>query len=104
MSDLNFQNISTVQSNLQPQPITITAAATIAPTTFMTILSGNTAVSTITPPVTGTHMLCIVPGTTTGFTTGGNVVGGTTTTASRATLLVYNPITGNYTLVMGVTG
>lgn len=104
MSDLQFQDFSTVQSDKQPKPVTLTAAATIAPTTFLTVLSGNTAVSTITPPVTGTHMLCIVPGTTTGFTTGGNVVGGTTTTASRAVLLVYNPLTGNYTVVMGVTG
>lgn len=104
MPDLNFQDLSTVQNALQPKPVTIVAAATIAPTTFMTVLSGNTAVSTITAPVTGTHMLCIVPGTTTGFTTGGNVVGGTTTTASRAVLFVYNPLTGNYTAVMGVTG
>jgi len=102
--DLNFQDISTVQSLLQPKPVTLTAAATIAPSTFMTILTGNTAVSTITPPVTGTHMLCIVPGTTTGFTTGGNVVGGTTTTASRAVLLIFNPLTAVYTVSMGVTG
>lgn len=104
MPDLNFQDISTVQGLGQPKPVTFTAAATIAPTTFLTILSGNTAVSTITPPVTGTHMLCIVPGTTTGFTTGGNVVGGTTTVASRACLLVFNPLTAAYTVVTGATG
>lgn len=104
MPDLNFQNFSTVQNLGQPSPVTLTAAATIAPTSFITILSGNTAVSTITPPVTGQHMLCIVPGTTTGFTTGGNVTGGTTTTASRAVLLVFNPATAAYTVVMGVTG
>lgn len=104
MSDALFQNLSTVQSNLQPAPVTVTAAATITPTGFMTILTGNTAVSTIVAPVTGVHMLCIVPGTTTGFTTGGNVVGGTTTTASRAALLVYNPLTTNYTVVDGVSG
>lgn len=103
MPDLNFQDISTVQSFQQPKPVTLTAAATIAPTTFITILSGNTAVSTITPPVTGSHMLCIVPGTTTGFTTGGNVSGGTTTVASRAYLFVFNPLTGNYSLVSSTT-
>lgn len=104
MSDLLHQNFDTVQSNLQPMPMTQAAAASIAPQTFLTILTGNTAVSTIIAPVSGTHMLCIVPGTTTGFTTGGNVTGGTTTTASRAVLLVYNPITNGYTAVMGVTG
>jgi hypothetical protein len=101
--DLNFQDLSTVQNNLQPKPVTITAAATIAPTTFLTVLSGNTAVSTITPPVTGTHMLAIVPGTTTGFTTGGNVSGGTTTVSGRVYLFVYNPLTNTYLLVSSTT-
>ena len=103
MSDLNHQNFGTVQSKLQPLPVTITAATTIAPTTFLTVLSGNTAVVTITPPVTGTHMLCIIPGTTTGFTTGGNVSGATTTVASRAYLFVYNPITATYYVVSSTT-
>lgn len=103
MSDLNFQNFSTVQSNQQPKPNTITAAATIAPNTFITVLTGNTPVATITPPVTGQHMLCIVPGTTTGFTTGGNVSGGTTTVSGRAYLFVYNPNTTTYYLVSSTT-
>lgn len=102
-NDLLFQNISTVQSKQQPTPVTMAAAATIAPTTFMTILTGNTAVATITPPVTGTHMLCIVPGTTTGFTTGGNVAGATTTVSSRAYLFVYNPINNTYYVVSSTT-
>jgi len=102
-SDLLFQNFSTVQSNKQPLPVTVTAAATIAPTTFITKVTGNTAIATITPPVAGTHMLCIVPGTTTGFTTGGNVSGGTTTVASRAYLLVYEPIAATYYIVSSTT-
>lgn len=111
MSDALFQNLSTVQSGLQPTPITVTAAATIAPQNFITVLTGNTAVSTITPPVSGVHMLCIVPGTTSGFTTGGNIVGGTTTVANRAYLFVFNPLTdagfattgGHYILVSTTT-
>lgn len=110
MSDLLFQNLSTVQSNKQATPPTITAAATIAPQTFITVLTGNTPVATITPPVSGQHMLCVVPGTTTGFTTGGNIVGGTTTVSGRAYLLCYNPIKdfafttgGHYFLVSSTT-
>lgn len=111
MNDALFQNISTVQSGLQPTPPTVTAAATITPTTFLTVLTGNTAVSTINPPVSGVHMLCIVPGTTTGFTTGGNIVGATTTVANRAYLFVFNPLTdaafattgGHYLLVSSTT-
>jgi|SRR5579863_101265 len=111
MSDQLFQNISTVQSGLQPTPITVTAAATIAPQNFLTVLTGNTAVSTIIPPVTGVHMLAIMAGTTTGFTTGGNIVGATTTVASRVYLFVFNPLTdagfattgGHYLLVSSTT-
>lgn len=110
MSDLLSQNIRTVQSNQQPTPLTITAAATISPQGFITVLTGNTAVGTINPPVTGQHMLCIVPGTTTGFTTGGNIVGGTATVSGRAYLFCYNPIAdfayatgGHYFLVSSTT-
>ena len=101
MSDLLFQNLSTVQSNLQPSMPTITAAATIAPQTFVTKVTGNTAIQTIVPPVSGIHMLCIIPGTTTGFTTGGNVSGGTTTVASRAYLFIFDGT--NYNLVSSTT-
>ena len=103
MLESDFQNLSTVQGPLQPLPVTITAAATIAPTTFITLLWGNTAVATITPPITGAHMLCIVPDTTTGFTTGGNVQGGTTTVDGRAYLFVYEPISARYLLVSTTT-
>lgn len=110
MSDGLFQQISTVQSDHQPIPPTVTAAATISPTTFLTVLTGNTAVETINPPVTGSHMLAIMPGTTTGFTTGGNIVGATTTVANRVYLFVYNPTgdasyttAGHYMLVSSTT-
>ena len=110
MSDGLFQQISTVQSNKQAVPSTVTAAATIAPANFVTILTGNTAVATITPPVTGAHMLCIVPGTTTGFTTGGNIIGATTTVSGRAYLFVFNPVpdfawstTGGHYFVVSAT-
>lgn len=103
MSDLNFQNFSTVQDNQQPKPVTITAAATISPTTFISRITGNTPVATITPPVTGSHMLCIIAGTTTGFTSGGNVAGATTTVADRAYLFIYDPLASTYYLVSSTT-
>lgn len=111
LPDSLFQQLSTVQDNTQPTPPTVTAAATISPTTFLTVLTGNTAVGTINPPTTGVHLLAIVPGTTTGFTTGGNIVGATTTVANRAYLFVFNPLTdaafattgGHYLLVSSTT-
>lgn len=100
--DLNFQNISTVQNKNQPAPVTITAAATIAPTTFLTIVAGVTAVATITPPVTGSHMLAIVMSSTNaaGFTTTGNILVASVTNSelwqNKANLFVYNPLTAKY--------
>ena len=103
ISDFIFQQMSTVQDGKQGSVITITAAATIAPVNFVTRVTGNTAIATITPPVTGMHMLAIVPGTTTGFTTGGNVSGATTTVSGRAYLFVYDNVTATYYVVSSTT-
>ena len=101
MPDLNFQNLSTVQSNLQPGPATITAAATIAPTTFLTVISGTTAVATITPPATGTHVLALMSTITNwaGTLTTGNVLTASTVAQNKAMLLVYNPTSAKYMVV-----
>ena len=101
MSDLNFQNFSTVQSNKQPLPATIASAATIAPTTFLTMVTGTTQVATITPPVTGSHMLALVftnanPGA---FLNSGNIEGTKDPAQYECVLLVYDPITAQYYLV-----
>lgn len=98
MSDLNHQNLSSVQSKLQPQPVTLAAAATIAPSTFLTIITGTGQLETITPPVTGTHMLIFVftnaaPGT---FLTTGNIHNAVVPTQNLPTFLVYDPVTAKY--------
>jgi hypothetical protein len=100
--ELYFQNLSTVHGPLQPKPVSIVAAATIAPTTFLTIITGTTAVATITPPVDGAHMLAIVAAATNfaGFLTSGNIAHASLTNstfwANKMTLLVYNPLTAKY--------
>jgi hypothetical protein len=98
MNDLLFQNISTVQSAQQPKPVTIASAATIAPSTFLSFITGTTAVNTISPPVTGAHMLALVFTTTTptAFGTTGNIVTTTVGVTNRVRLLVYDPISGDY--------
>ena len=101
MPDIAFQDISTVQSSLQPKPVTVAAAATITPSTFITLITGTTAVATITPPVTGAHLLALVftatnPGA---FLTTGNInTTGVTTpgTNSRVTFMVYEPNQAKY--------
>jgi len=101
MADVDFQNISTVQSQLQPKPVTVAAATTIAPSTFLTLITGTTAVNQITPPVTGSHMLalCFTATNPSAFGTTGNIdVTAVTTplTNSRITFMIYNPNTAKY--------
>ena len=99
MSDLLFQNISTVQSKQQPTPATIASTETIAPSTFMSLVTGTTDIATITPPVTGSHMLCLVftdasPGAL--LTTGNVLVGSTTIAQDVPLLLFYDPAQAAY--------
>lgn len=98
MSDLNFQDLSTVASGIQPKPVTIASAATVAPSTFLSFISGTVAIATVTPPVTGAHMLCFIFTTTTptAFTTTGNIKAVTTPAQNLPCFLVYNPVEGKY--------
>jgi hypothetical protein len=98
MADLNFQNFSTVQSQQQPMPATIASSATIAPVGFLTDVSGTVPITTITPPVTGQHMLAFrfttaspgVMGTT------GNIALATTTVTTKVLFMVYDPTSAKY--------
>lgn len=97
-ADLSFQNISTVADSLQPKPPTIASAATVVPTTFLSFISGTTAIATVTPPIDGAHLLCFIFTTTTpvAFTTSGNIKAVATPTQYIPTLLVYNPNDSKY--------
>lgn len=99
MSDALFQNLSTVQSQLQPMPNTIASTTVIAPISFLTFVSGTIDVATITPPVTGQHLLCMVftSATPGDVLTTGNVLIGTTTIAQNSiALFVYDPNQAKY--------
>jgi hypothetical protein len=99
MPDLDFQNLSTVQSSLQPKPASIASAATVVPTTGLSIITGTTVIQTVTPPVSGYHMLAFIFTTTTPGTlslTGGNILANFTPASNVPVLLFYNPITGKY--------
>ena len=60
MSDLLSQQLSTVQTDKQPQPVTIASAANIAPTTKFTRITGTIQITTITPFTSGYHELTLV--------------------------------------------
>lgn len=98
MSDLLFQNFSTVQSDKQPLPVTMAAAATITPTTFLTFVTGTTQVATITPPVSGCHMLAFIftNGAPGALLTTGNIQAAYTPIQNQFFLLIYDPSTGKY--------
>jgi hypothetical protein len=98
MSDLLFQNISTVQSEQQQKPVTVASTTVIAPTTFLSIVTGTVTIQTISPPVTGAHMLALVFTTTTpaAFGTTGNIQSTTAPTANVPVLMIYNPINAKY--------
>lgn len=76
MSDLNFEDFSTIQSDKQPDPNTIASAATITPTTKLTKVTGTAQLETITPPSSGYAEITLVftnaaPGL---FLTTGNIL------------------------------
>ena len=98
MSDLNFQDLSTVQSNKSPLPRTIASAATVAPDTFISIITGTTAIATVTPPVTGSHLLAFIFTTTTpvAFTTTGNIKYVATPTTNIPMYMLYRADEGKY--------
>jgi hypothetical protein len=96
--ELLFQNLSTVQGRLQPKPATIASAATIAPVGFLTFISGTTAVATITPPISGAHLLALVftNANPSAFTGAGNVQSTKDPAQNELVLLAYDPITAKY--------
>jgi hypothetical protein len=100
MSDLLFQNISEPQSKQQnqPGPVSIPAATTVAPVNKFTIITGTTQIGTITPPVTGVHMLYLLftdgsPGTT---LTTGNILTAVVPTVNIPCQFLYDPNQAKY--------
>lgn len=92
MSDLLHQNLDVAQSNKQPDPATIASAATIAPTNRFSFISGNTEVSTITPPTTGycEVTLCFTHAAPPVFGVGGNILTAYQPIQNRPITLCYN--------------
>jgi len=98
MSDLNFQQFSDVQSDKQPSPVTMASAATIAPTTRLTFVTGTVAVATITAPVTGYHELVFIftDVAPAALATTGNIKTAYTPIQNQAFSLHYDPTTAKY--------
>lgn len=92
----DWQNMSTVQGPDAVKPFTLASANTIAPVGFHTILTGNTVVKTITPPLSQGHMLAVQFAGVAGVDATGNVLTAKASVAGEIMLLVYNPLTAKY--------
>jgi len=92
---LNFQDFSTVNSHFT-LPKTLASANVIAPSGFLTLLTGDTVVKTITPPMTCVHMLAFKFAGVNGVDATGNVNTAKASVAGEVMLLVYDPISAKY--------
>ena len=97
-SDLLFQDISTVQSELQQKPVTLASAATIVPRTFLTFITGTVQIANITPPVTGCHMLVTIhtDAAPVDYLTSGNILNAVDPAQNLMNFFVYDPIQRKY--------
>jgi hypothetical protein len=99
INELDFQLFSTVHSAVMQKPMTIASANTIAPVSFLTILTGNTVIKTITPPLTTVHMIALQFAGNAGSDATGNITAAFTSVNGQIGLYVFNPISNKYTAV-----
>jgi hypothetical protein len=97
MSDLLFQQLSTVQDITQPVPQTIASAATISPSSFLTFVSGTVQVQTMNPFTTGVHMVVLiftaaVPTVIPAGTGAGNFKTAVTPVQNMPVFCIYDPV------------
>src|SRR3970040_2412659 len=92
----DWQQLSAIQGPASPKPVTTAAANVIAPTTFLTVLTGNVVIKTITPPVDHGHMLAIQFAGVLGNDATGNILTAKASIAGMIILYVYNPLTAKY--------
>lgn len=98
MSDLLFEDLSTVQSNKQSNSPTIASAATVAPKTKCTFLTGTAQLATITPPTTGYCELTLIftDANPSAFVTTGNIKTAYTPIQNRPIDLCYDPVSNKW--------
>lgn len=95
---LLFNQLSSPQSKIMQSPLTLASAATIAPVTRLTFLTGTVSVATITPPIDGHHELVLIftDANPAVLATSGNIKTAYTPLQNKAFSLHYNPIDGKY--------
>ena len=94
---LAWQDFVPLQGTGTPAP-TIASAATIAPTTAVSFISGTTTINTITPPPTlvGGGQITLIPTGLWATGTSGNIALATTAVVSKALILTYDATTAKW--------
>lgn len=90
------QALADLGHSLSPLPVTIASAATIAPLTYLTIVTGTVQISTITIPFDGfqgTLAFVFTNGSPGATLTTGNIVVATTPVQYKTLFMTYNPNT-----------
>jgi hypothetical protein len=102
MSNLDNWNFSTIQTRLQPKPVTMASAATLAPTTKLTFVTDQVQLANITPNDPQAYQevtLCFTHAAPGAFLTNGAdypIVTAYQPIQNRPVDLCYNPITKNW--------
>jgi len=96
--ELLHQNFQLGQSGLQPSTPTLASATTVAPTTLLTFISGTVAIATITPPLTGAHLIVMIHtnATPTAYTAAGNINQIVTPVQNEPVLFWFDPASETY--------
>jgi hypothetical protein len=96
ITESDWHQLSTVQGPTSPRGATLASANVIAPTTFLTILTGNVVIKTITPPVPFGHTIALLFAGAAGVDATGNVATAKVSVVGEAMLLIYNPALAKY--------
>lgn len=93
-----LQKLSTYQDRNSVLPPTIASAAVIAPTQFLSKVSGTIPISTITPVTDGAHLICLIftDSAPAAFLTTGNIQTSVQPVQNTALFLMFDPVLGKY--------
>ena len=89
-------NFALLASPLAQKPQTIASANTIAPVSVLTVLTGNTVIKTITPPLPAVHVIALQFAGVAGVDATGNIKTLKASVAGEVMLLIYDPVAAKY--------
>lgn len=91
-----MNNFGLLQTQAAQKPQTIASANTIAPVSTLTVLTGNTVIKTITPPIPTLHVIALQFAGVAGVDATGNIKTLKASVAGEVMLLIYDPVAAKY--------